>query len=318
MLKRFIISIFLLTVIFALKTNAQDFDMTVTLNTDVLSAEAKDRVKDMKQQLEDYFNKNKFYDNSLFNENNKSGAEAYKLKSQIQITFSGTNGFDQYDAKLLIISQRIIDKSDKKTNPKYTVLFKYIDDRISFAYTRAIQFIKNDVRFDSFLSLFDYYAYLMLGFDQDSFFPKDHPKNRSVYFQKAIDICNKPIPPDNRNGWTETGGGSKPSRLVLAQELMNTRFDDYRNAFYEYHWMGLDSLGLTRNAYAYIINALDKMGKLKKKELKAYNIDLFFETKAQEIADVFLNYGDRGIYDRLMQIDQAHQRIYEEAKKKAR
>lgn len=318
MLKRFIINIFLFIAIFALRANSQDFDMVVTLNTDALNAEAKDRVKDMKQQLEDYFNKNKFYDNALFNENNKQGADAYKIKAQMQITFSSTNGFDQYDAKLLIISQRIIDKSDKKTNPRYSVLFRYIDERVSFTYTRAIQFIKNDVRFDPFLSLFDYYAYLMLGFDQDSFFPKDHPKNRSVYFQKAMDICNKPIPVDNRNGWTETGGGSKPSRLVLVQELMNSRFDDYRNAFYEYHWMGLDSLGLTRNAYAYILNAIEKISKLKKKEMKAYNIDLFFETKAQEIADAFLNYGDRGVYDKLMLWDPAHQRIYEEAKKKAR
>jgi hypothetical protein len=318
MLKRFIIYIFLFTVIIAVKSYGQDFDMTVQLNTDNLNTEAKDRVKDMKQQLEDYFNKNKFYDNALFNENNKSGADAYKIKAQIQITFNAAIGTDSYDAKVLIVSQRIIDKSDKKTNPKYSVLFKYIDERFTFAYNRALQFTKNDVRFDSFLSFFDYYAYLMLGYDQDSFFPKDHPKNRSVYFQKAIDICNKPILPDNRNGWTETGGGSKPSRLVMMQELMNSRFDEYRNAFYEYHYMGLDSLGLTRNAYAYILNAVEKISNLKKKEMKAFNIDLFFENKAQEIADSFLNYGDRGVYDRLIQLDGAHQRIYEETKKKAR
>ena len=32
---------------------AQDFDITVTLNVDALPPDAKDKVKDMKQQLED-------------------------------------------------------------------------------------------------------------------------------------------------------------------------------------------------------------------------------------------------------------------------
>ena len=318
MFRNLLVYFFLILLVFAgfdaLK--AQDFECTVTLNTDQLNADAKDRVKDLKQQLEDYINKNKFYDNALFNETNRPGADAYKIRSAIQITFKGVSGIDQYTAQVLILSQRIVDKEDKKQNPKYTVLFKYIDERCSFTYNRAIQFIKNDFRFDPLLSFFDYYIYLMLGYDQDSFFPKDHPMNRSIYFQKALDICNKPM--TDRAGWTETGGGAKPSRLQMVQELMNPRFDDFRNAFYEYHWLGLDSLGLSRNAYAYIYNAIEKISKVKKKEIKTFNIDYFLETKAQEISDAFLNYGDRGIYDKLILLDPAHQRIYEEGKKKAK
>jgi hypothetical protein len=56
---------------------------------------------------------------------------------------------------------------------------------------------------------------------------------------------------------------------------------------------------------------------VKKKEVKAYNIDIFFEEKSAEIAETFLNYGDRTVYDQLIVLDPAHQRIYEEAKKKA-
>jgi len=156
----------------------------------------------------------------------------------------------------------------------------------------------------------------MLGFDQDSFFPKDDPKNKSIYFQKALDICNKPM--SDRNGWTETGGGSKPSRLQLVQELLNPRFEDFRNGFFEYHWFGLDSLGFSKNSHKIILNALKKMGDIKKKEVKAFNIDLFFDAKNAEIADLFLNYGDKRVYDQLMLIDQSHQRVYEEAKKKAK
>lgn len=295
---------------------AQDFDCSVISNVDALAADAKDRLKDIKQQVEDYYNKNKFYDNQYFNDMNQPGADLYKIKLNIQFTFTSTSGIDGYSAQILFLSQRIIDKSDKKTNPKYSTLFKYLDDRASFSYTRALPFIRNDVRFDTFLSLLDYYAFMVLGYDQDSFFPKDDPKNKGFYFQKAMDICNKPM--TDRTGWTETGGGSKPSRIQLAQELLNTRFDDYRIGFFEYHWLGLDSLGLSKNSYKYILNALQKISNVKKKEVKAFNIDIFFEAKNAEIADVFLSYGDKSVYDQLILIDPSHQRIYEEAKKKAR
>jgi hypothetical protein len=307
--------IFILSLSFSANLKAQDFDVQVTINTDAISADAKDKVANFKQQVEDYFNRNKFYDNSYFNGNNMPGSELYKIKVSLQFYFSSASG-DNYNGQILVLSQRIIDKYDKKQNPKYTTTFKILDDRCSFTYNKSMQFIKSDLRFDSFLSLLDYYAYMILGFDQDSFFPKDDTKNKSFYFQKALDICNKPM--SDKKGWTETGGGSKPSRLQLVQELLNTRYDNFRNAFFEYHWFGLDSLDYSKNSYKIILSALKKMGDIKKKEVKAYNVDLFFDNKNTEIADLFLNYEDKKVYDQLILIDPSHQRIYEEAKKKAK
>lgn len=294
---------------------AQDFEPQVTLNIDALSPDAKDKVSTFKQQVEDYYSRNKFYENNYFNENNMPGSDVYKIKLIIQFNFtSGSN--DNYSVQMFVTSQRIIDKYDKKKDPKYTTAFRFLDERCSFGYTKSMQFIKNDLRFDPLLSLLDYYAYMALGYDQDSFFPKDDPKNKSIYFQKAVDICNKQM--SDKNGWTETGGGSKPSRLQLVQELLNPRFDDFRNGFFEYHWFGLDSLGLSKNAHRIILNAVRKISAIKKKEVKAFNVDLFFEAKNAEIAELFLNYGDKTVYDVLSQYDPSHQRIYEDAKKRAK
>ena len=300
---------------FSLFLKAQDFEAQVTINTDALSPDAKDKVSTFKQQVEDYFNRNKFYENSYFNETNMPGSDVYKIKLIIQFNFTSGNN-DNYNVQMFVTTQRIIDKYDKKRDPKYTTAFRNLDERCSFSFTKSMQFIKNDLRFDPLLSLLDYYAYMALGFDQDSFFPKDDPKNKSVYFQKAFDICNKPM--TDKNGWTETGGGSKPSRLQLVQELLNPRFDDFRNGFFEYHWFGLDSLGLSKNSQRIILNAVRKISGIKKKEVKAFNVDLFFEAKNAEIAELFLNYGDKTVYDQLMQYDPSHQRIYEDAKKRAK
>jgi hypothetical protein len=289
-----------------LKLNAQDFEVSVVMDMQTLSNDVKDKLKDFKQQVEDYYNRNKF-----------ANEEIYKIKATIQFSFLGSNGFDAYDAKVFVASSRIIDKPDKKVNPKYSTVFKYVDERCSFTYNRSMPFIYNSIRFDTFLSLLDYYAFIMLGFDADSYFPARffQQKCGTPYFQKANDICNKPM--SDRNGWTETGGGSKPSRLQLVQELLNPKFMDFRVAFFEYHWRGLDSLGLTKNAYDYIINAIEKISNIKKTEPKAFNVDIFFETKFQEIADTFLDYGNKKIYDKLSLLDPSHQRIYDDAKSRA-
>jgi len=60
------------------------------------------------------------------------------------------------------------------------------------------------------------------------------------------------------------------------------------------------------------------ISEVKKKEVKAFNIDIFFDAKATEIADTFLDYGDVRIYDKLMALDRAHQSVYEDAKGRAR
>jgi hypothetical protein len=305
-----VFKIFLIfAIIFAyfLPARSQDFEVAVILDMQSLSNDVKDKLKDFKQQVEDYYNRNKFAD-----------GEIYKIKASIQFSFRGSNGFDAYDAQVFVASQRVVDRSDKITNPKYSTLFRFLDERCSFNYNRAMPFIFNAIRFDSFLSLLDYYAFIMLGYDADSFFPsKVFPqKSGTIYFQKALDICNKPM--QDKNGWTETGGGSKPSRIQIVQELLNPKFLDLRSGVFNYHWNGLDSLGYTPNAYNHILEAIEKIANVKKGEPKAYTVDIFFDTKNQEIAESFLNYGNKAIYDRLAQIDPGHQRAYEDAKKRAR
>lgn len=283
----------------------QDFETTVLLNMEALPPDARDRLKDFKQQTEDYLNKNKFADGQI-----------YKIKFTLQFNFRGTNGFDGYDAQLFVISQRIVDDSIKQFQPKYVVAFRYLDEKCSFIYNRSMPFIKNDVRFDSYLSLLDYYAYLILGYDEDSFFPKGGNK----YFQKALDICNKPM--TDRKGWTTEVGSGKPSRAELIQELLNSRMDDFRINYYKYHWDGVDMFYINlynqKPALNTMLEALEKIGELKKREVKAYNIDYFFEAKAQEIGQFFLSYGDKSVFDRLSKIDPAHQRIYEDFKNKSK
>jgi len=284
---------------------SQDFEMTCIVNMDAVTPETRDRLKDFKQQTEDYFNKNKFSDG------NPEIKKPYSIKATLQFNFRGSNGLDGYDAQLFIVSQRIVDDSLKILQPKYVTAFKYLDEKVSFTYNRSMILQRNEVKFDSFLSLLDYYAYVMLGFDEDSFYPRGG--NR--YFQKALDICNKPM--SDRQGWTD-GGGAKPTRAQLIQELQNSRMDDFRLGYYSYHWEGIDYIYIKPYApkpgYEVILSVYEKFAKLKSREAKTFNIDIFFDEKAQEVGQLFQNYGDRSVYDKLSKFDPSHQRIFEDFK----
>ncbi|MBE2255447.1 MAG: DUF4835 family protein [Ignavibacteria bacterium] len=280
----------------------QDLNATVIIEDQALPTDARERLRNFKQQVQDYLNRNKWHDEPI-----------PTINCTFQFNFRTTNGFDLYETQLVVVAQREVYRRDKTEPVRYTTMFRILDERCNFSYQSSMQFIKNDVIFDPLLSLLNYYAYLIVGYDEDSYYPKGGTK----YFQKALDICNKLI--TDKRGWTETGGGSKPSRLQIVQELTNVKFDDYRKGFFEYHWMGLDSLGINKNnAYQYIVKSLEKMSNIRKKEIRAYNIDIFFDTKYLEIADTFLDYGDKSVYDKFITFDPTHRTTYEEKKRLAR
>lgn len=299
---------FLIIVIICLTNVKESFsqiDLKAEVSIDVtqLPQSSQEKLVNFKQKVEDYLNKNKYHNEKI-----------PPIRVQMQFNFTGVNTTTlTYDAKLFIASQREVFNPFNNGQQKFSVAFRFLDERCQFVYNENIPFIKNDQRFDSFLSLLDYYAYMIVGYDEDSYIAFAGNK----YFQKAVDICNKVT--ISTSGWNETGGGSKPSRLQLVQELLGVRFDNFRKGYFEYMYFGLDSLLLKKKtAQNNILIALEAISNIKKKEVKSFNVDIFFDSKAAEIADVFLDYGDRTVYDKLINFDKAHQTIYEDARKKAR
>lgn len=285
---------------------SQDIKATVTVETSPLTPSDRDRLKNFQQQVQDYLSRNKFHSKSIDPD--------YTVDASFEFYFRTMTSTDNYDVQVFVSSRRNIwDATGRTVPPKQSQMFRFLDERVSFFYNNSLRFEKNDAQFVPLLSLLDYYAYLILGYDEDTYFVK----GGTPLFQKALDICNKPM--SDKKGWTESGGGSKPTRLQIVQELLSVRFDGYRKGIFEYMWMGLDSISINKRAgYKNVLSALERIDQVKKSEVKSYNIDIFYDTKNKEIADLFLDYGDRTIYDRLMKFDPAHRNVYEEAQRKAR
>ena len=173
----------------------------------------------------------------------------------------------------------------------------------------------DESRFDPLMSLLDFYAYVILGYDFDTYKAGDGTQ----FFQKAGEILNKARNTGGGKGW-DLPTQAAYSRAGLIDELVTPKYYDIREASFRYHYRGLDLLYKDdAKARKAIFSALEKISNLQAKiNQRSLLIRLFFETKYLEISEVFQRDPDLTVYTRLSKIDPAHQTSYEEYSKKAR
>ncbi|MBI3189395.1 MAG: DUF4835 family protein [Ignavibacteriales bacterium] len=288
-----LIAFFLLTI---LPLAAQEIDCDVKINVEQLTAEGRENLDDFVQQVRQYINGHKWTTVDFGN---------LKIKCSMEISFLGVNESKRYTAQAFIGSQRPIHKSNRNT-----ATVRILDDKWEFEYVRSQSMIHDEFRFDPLLSFIDYYIYVILGYDFDSYKYDDG----KPYFEKAVDLVNKARGGVGAGkGWESTSQNIY-SRGQFIDEILNPNYRDIRKAFYTYHYNGLDLLeSKHQKAQSNILSALESIGKLREKiNQQTLLMRLFFDTKYQEIAETFMDYPDRSVYEKFAKIDQSHQKTYEE------
>jgi hypothetical protein len=300
----FLIILFFLIISPAL-INAQELDPIVDVDVTSLNADVRDRLSDFKNDITNYLTKTKFTDEAIVND---VKGKPYKIKCNYQIFFTSSTGFTSYAAQVVIFVQRNIFKS---TN--FTSLIKIKDDSWNFDYIRGQSFYHDDLKFNTLTSFLDYYAYMIIGLDDDSWEYKLGDKR----FQKARDIVNLASVNSSTNpGWTNNSS-LVVSRNSYPQELLDSKYENYRKGFWMYHFAGIDSIKFNkRTALERMAEAIDLIGKTKRGVIKSFVIKAFFEAKYLEIAQTLVDYYDKTIYRRLSEIDPDHASTYDEFSKK--
>ncbi|MBI4546562.1 MAG: DUF4835 family protein [Ignavibacteriae bacterium] len=294
----------LLTCLFTVSAllDAQEIECKVSINVEPLNAQAKENLADFLEQVERYINSHRWLDEDL-------GGE--KIRTSISINFQASPRDNHYIAQVFIGSSRPIYKADRST-----AVARIKDDSWEFDYVRFQSLSHNEYRFDPLLSFIDFYMYLIIGYDFDTYKANDG----TPYFQKALEIVNRARGAAGAGRGWEINPQSNYTRAQLVDELLNPKFRDLRDALYTYHYNGLDLLYKNPSkARKNILAALEKVGKLQNKiNQPSLAIRLFFETKHLEIADTFRNDPDQTVYARLAKIDPSHQATYKEYSQKNR
>ena len=279
--------------------SAQELDATVIVNTEQLPTSSRDKVDNFKNQVQEYLNNNKF---------TKQNWQGEKIKCTFNIFFMGSSDEVTYTAQLVVTSQRIIENSLLNS-----LMMTILDNSWQFKYQKNQSMYFNQTDFDPLTSLLDYYAYLIIGFDGDSYYSL----GGTDYFQKALDICARGGSNQFSKGWQLD---STPfNRRALVDNLLNAKYQQFRQDYYDYHYNGIDLFRDPKThdqAMKNMVKLIIDLDKIKDQiDTRSVLMKVFFDAKAGEIVDYLKNYPDKSIFQILKKIDPPHTSKYDEAMK---
>ena len=223
-----------------------------------------------------------------FLNNRKWSSETYAPNERIDCNFllnlESTSETNVYKASLTIQAARPV------FNTNYlSPIINYKDDDLTFKYIEFQQLDFNENRVtgtdalaSNLTAVFAYYAYLIIGFDSDSF----SPKGGEMYFQKAQNIVNNA--PDGRNisGWKAFDGIR--NRYWLVENMSNSRFAIMHDIYYNYYRLVMDKLyDDEKGARAELLNVLNLLDNFNTENPNKMITQFFFQGKATELVKVF-------------------------------
>lgn len=163
-----------------------------------------------------------------------------------------------------------------------SVIFFHNDKDFEFEYAQYQPLNFNVNAYNSELtSVMAFYAYIILGFDYDSF----SAEGGTPWFVQARQIVQNATD-SGRKGWKAFDGTR--NRYWLIENQLDPKFRALRSAYFEYHRKGFDVMHEDADlGRAQILKALQKVEKTSKNNPNSMAIAVFSNTKSDEIFDVF-------------------------------
>lgn len=292
------IYLFLILILLPLTGKTQELYCVVNVDVTNLEGTSYDYVKQtLKSEIENYIN------NYRWTEIDFKEQERINCQMNVVIT-SGDQNFN-FSAESIISARRPIYNTMTETNSLITN-----DQSWQFSYPQGKSLIHDELIFDGLTSFIDYYMYVLLGFDFDSF----SPLGGTPYFEKAQNIVDL-AQNGGAVGWTRNSNNQR-NRFVLITDLLNTNYQPLRNAIYTYHRLGLDTFTSTPDiARQNVITALKEIQAAKRRSTSNYLYDIFFDTKSREITNIFIDAESKiklEAYNILKETDQGHLTEYDQ------
>lgn len=184
-----------------------------------------------------------------------------------------------YKATARFVTERPVYGTGYQTN-----ILSYADKGWSFNYTPQNPLDYSDNVFVSNLSsLLSFYAYIVIGMDQDSF----TPLGGSPYYDRARNILTTAASQtqEGDQGWRDT---DTRNRYWLLTNLQDPQLAAFRNGAYAYYRQGLDIfIEKPEDARANVFKALQGVQAAIIRRPNTLLANSFFDTKADEIANIF-------------------------------
>lgn len=249
--------------------HSQELNCQVTVNSSQIEGSEKTTFRAMETSIREFIN------------NRKWTSDIYKADERIECSFlinlTERLSADQYKATLQIQARRPVFGSGY-----YTTTFNHIDADFTFRYLQfdVLDFSESQ-HLSNLTSVLGFYVYMILGTDYDTF----SRKGGELFFQKAVTVVNN-AQTANDAGWKAFE--STDNRYWLVTNLLDPRFAPLRECYYEYHRMGFDLLASKLDeGRGNVTTALERLRVVHRAVPNSLNLRLFFNSKADEIIDLF-------------------------------
>ena len=209
-----------------------------------------------------------------------------KIRCNFILTINAASEDNIYDATLAIQAARPV------YNAAYqTALINYQDADVQFKYVQYQQLNFNETRAQgtdaqaaNLTAIFAYYAYMILGFDYDSF----SPKGGDAYFIKAQNIVSNAPEAKGLSGWKPFDG--QRNRYWLAENMLNPKYNDIHDIIYSYYRDGLDKMyDDDASARESILQSLSSLQDFNRRNPNTMIAQFLVQGKAQEYIGIFKN-----------------------------
>lgn len=276
--------------------SSQELSCTVNINVEGITSAQRDYLRTFKFDIENYLNNTRFTNEDLDGE---------KIQCNMDIFFKTTIGENKYQTHVVITSRRPIYIGDQKSD-RTTLILRISDNNWEFTYTPNQRIIHDEMIFDPLTSFLDFYAYLIIGYDLETYVQL----SGSRCFEKALKVVQLG---SNAGAKDWQPSSASYSKYGIADELYQFKFNNFRLAFNSYHFDGIDLLATEqKKGLDNILKALEAINDVRKQSTTSVVIKQFFDAKYREIAEIFSNYPDKNVYDKLSLYDPEHRSTYQE------
>lgn len=258
---------FILVFIFGF-ANAQELICTVRVNTDKVIGTNQKVFKTLETSLTEFVN-NTNWTGVIYKPNEK-------INCSMSINIESVEE-DQYTASILVQSSR------PGYNSTYSSpVFNFNDKTFTFKYLEFENLTFNPTNFDSnLISVVAFYSYIVIGMDQDTL-SKNGGSDSFAIAQNVANLAQS----SGYKGWTQDDKAK--SRYYLINDLLSPTFSPFRDAMYEYHYLGIDKMYKdTKLAKENIILAVNELKIIHELRPNSFLARVFFDAKSDEIISIF-------------------------------
>ena len=281
---------------------ATELNCDVDVNSEKISEASKDVFNDLKQNISEYMNTTRWREGVFFSTNEK-------IYCKLLLTISKWDpSTGDMEGDLQIQSQRPV------YNSTYTTaLINFKDNKVKFNYEIGKQLVRKEYEVDDNLTaILDFWAFMILGMDFDSF----ELKGGDPYYELAAEVVRL-AQTSGESGWKAFEDNT--NRYAVLSAFTETKTAPIREMLYEYHRMGLDQMVVTVDkGRATITHTLENLAKIYDVAPLSVCLTMFKDAKLDELINIYskANTSEKeAVYEMLYQIYPSDINRLEEIKK---